>query len=200
MDFTMPAFANTNRLLSIALWLALVAGLLSRPAFLQAEEATTEVRSIDFAQRNDNYYLSADIHYQLTETAREALQKGIPLYWDVLINVIRERNWIWDQTLVEFKIRYRIQYHALLNNYRVTNITTSDSNSFATLPAALTGMSAIRNIAVLGKDDIVEGEKYQVRIKSRFDREALPLPLRPASYVNPQWYLSSDWFLWPVKN
>lgn len=196
----MRVSAKTSRLLSVLLWLSLIAGLLSRPAFLLAEETPTEVRNVDFRLRNDQYHLSADIYYQLTPTAREALQKGIPLYWDVLIDVVRERNWLWNQTLVEFKIRYRIQYHALLNNYRVTNITTSDSNSFATLPAALAGMSAIRNIAVLGKGDIRDDERYLVRIKTRFDREALPLPLRPASYVNPQWYLSSAWFLWPVQN
>lgn len=195
----MRVFVSTNRLLSIALWIALLAGLLARPAFLHADDSKIEVRSIDFALRDGQYYLSADIHYQLTQTAREALQKGIPLYWDVLIKVVRERTWIWNKTLVDFKIRYRIQYHALLNHYRVTNITSSDSTSYASLSAALAGMSTIRNIAVLNEGDIAEDESYKVGVKTRFDREALPLPLRPAAYINPQWYLSSDWLQWPVQ-
>lgn len=195
----MPASARTKRLLSLGLWLALIAGLLGRTAFLHADESITEVRSINFELRNGQYFLSADIQYALTQTAREALQKGIPLYWDVLIKVVRERNWLWNKTLVDFKIRYRIQYHALLNNYRVTNITSSDSTNYATLAAALEGMAEIRNIAILDEEDIEKDESYRVSVKTRFDREALPLPLRPASYVNPQWYLSSDWLQWPVQ-
>lgn len=195
----MRAFANTKRLLSIGLWLALLGALLARSTFLHANDSRIEVQSIDFALRDGQYYLSADIQYQLTQTAREALQKGIPLYWDVLIKVVRERSWIWNKTLVDFNIRYRIQYHALLNNYRVTNITSSDSNNYATLSSALAAMSEIRNIAVLNEDDIDEDESYHVGVKTRFDREALPLPLRPASYINPQWYLSSAWLLWPVQ-
>ncbi|WP_341326370.1 DUF4390 domain-containing protein [Methylotuvimicrobium sp. KM2] len=195
----MRVFESTNRLLSIGLWIALLASLLARPAFLHADESKIEIRSIDFALRDGHYYLSADIHYELTQTAREALQKGIPLYWDVLIKVVRERAWLWNKTLVDFKIRYRIQYHALLNNYRVTNISSSDSTSYASLSTALAGMSKIRNIAVLTEGDIAEDESYHVGVKTRFDREALPLPLRPAAYINPQWYLSSDWLQWPVQ-
>jgi len=33
-----------------------------------------------------------------------------------------------------------------------------------------------------------------------FERELLPLPLRPLAYLNPQWYLSSGWYLWNMKN
>ncbi|MEY3760764.1 MAG: hypothetical protein RIR39_2255, partial [Pseudomonadota bacterium] len=36
-------------------------------------------------------------------------------------------------------------------------------------------------------------------VKVSFDRDALPLPLRPIAYIDPQWYLSSDWTLWPLK-
>jgi hypothetical protein len=36
-------------------------------------------------------------------------------------------------------------------------------------------------------------------VKVNFDRDALPLPLRPIAYIDPQWYLSSDWTLWPLK-
>ena len=41
--------------------------------------------------------------------------------------------------------------------------------------------------------------QYVVAIKVSFDRDALPLPLRPLAYINPQWYLSSEWTLWPLK-
>ncbi|MCK5122068.1 MAG: DUF4390 domain-containing protein, partial [Methylococcales bacterium] len=41
---------------------------------------------------------------------------------------------------------------------------------------------------------------YYVAIKVEFSREALPVPLRPLSYFDSQWALSSDWALWPLQN
>jgi hypothetical protein len=215
MDFTMPVFASNKILLSFSfkdlrnlihsgqsmiLWIMLVAGACALPlSAAQASKSNMEVREIDFRLHDDNYVLSANIEYRLTDTARQALQKGIPLFWDVLIKLVQQREWLWDRTLAHFKIRYRIQYQALLNRYRVTNISTGESDSFTTLPAALSRMVVIRNLTVLDRNALKPEEHYQIEIKIKFDREALPLPLRPVSYVNPQWYLSSDWYLWPVQ-
>jgi hypothetical protein len=51
---------------------------------------------------------------------------------------------------------------------------------------------------VLDKSVVMPEERYAVGIKVTLDRDALPLPLRPVAYTNPQWYLSSDWTLWPL--
>ena len=36
-------------------------------------------------------------------------------------------------------------------------------------------------------------------IRVGFEREALPIPLRPTSYFDPQWALSSRWTLWQLQ-
>ncbi|MGR9045414.1 MAG: DUF4390 domain-containing protein [Gammaproteobacteria bacterium] len=185
---------------SVLLWLVLIAGSLAAPCSeVWAGDSNLEVDDVDFSLQDGAYLLSAKISYRLTDTARDALQKGIPLFWDVLIKVEQQRQWLWDRVLVDYKIRYRIQYQALLNRYRVSNISTGESDSFATLPAALARMAIVHNLKLLDRDALLPGQHYQVGIKISFDREALPLPLRPVSYVNPQWYLSSGWYLWPVQ-
>ena len=216
MDFTMPVSVRSfDSLLSfvimeqrcflfasrlLLLWFVLFVGAGALPfSNALAADSNQEAGSADFSLHDDDYVLSAKIGYRLTGTARDALQKGIPLFWDVLIKVVQQRTWLWDRTLVDYKIRYRIQYQALLNRYRVTNITTGESDSFATLSAALARMAAIHNLKLLDRSALLPEQHYQIGIKIKFDREALPLPLRPGSYVNPQWYLSSDWYLWPVQ-
>ncbi|MGR9114660.1 MAG: DUF4390 domain-containing protein [Gammaproteobacteria bacterium] len=192
-----------NRLMSwrpLVLWAMVAAAVgLSCGSSVYADASGMDVNNVDFSLHNDAYVLSANIEYRLTDTASEALRKGIPLYWDVLVKLERRREWFWDQAMADFKIRYRIQYQALLNRYRVTNISTGESDSFTTLPAALARMSDIRNFNVADRNAFKPEERYQIGIKIKFDREALPLPLRPISYVNPQWYLSSDWYIWPVQ-
>lgn len=143
--------------------------------------------------------LSADIVYQLSKKAMEALQNGVPLFWDIQVKIQQHRDVLWDKTLVDTAIRYRIQYHALLNMYRVSNESTGEVYNFSTLSAALDLMSAVRDFRLIEKAELAPEKQYLCAVKVNFDREALPLPLRPIAYIDPQWYLSSNWTLWPLK-
>ena len=164
-----------------------------------ADEYAAEVKLAEITLQGDSYMLSADIVYQLSNKAKEALQNGVPLFWDIQVKIKQQRGVLWDNTLVDTAIRYRIQYHALLNMYRVRNEGDAEVYNFSTLSAALGLMSAVRDFRVIGKAELAPEKKYICAVKVNFDREALPLPLRPIAYVDPQWYLSSDWTLWPLK-
>ncbi|HEY8036772.1 MAG TPA: DUF4390 domain-containing protein [Methylobacter sp.] len=168
------------------------------PVLSYADTFGVEVKSAEIALQGDSYMLSADIDYKLSARAMEALQSGVPLFWDIHIKTVQRRNFLWDKTLINAGIRYRIQYHALLNMYRVRNEGSGVTYNSSTLSAAFDLMSAIRDFRVLDKSALMQGEHYAVSIKVTLDRDALPLPLRPVAYTNPQWYLSSDWTLWPL--
>jgi len=168
------------------------------PVLSKVEGFGVEVKNAEIALQGDSYLLSADIDYRLSARAKEALQNGVPLYWDIHIKTLQHRDYFWDSTLVSAAIRYRIQYHALLNMYRVRNEDSRELYNFSTLSAALDQMSMLRDYRVLERPAYVPGKRYAVGIKVTLDRDALPLPLRPIAYTNPQWYLSSDWTLWPL--
>jgi len=127
------------------------------------------------------------------------LQNGVPLFWDLQIKLLQHRDSLWDKTLVDTAIRYRLQYHALLNMYRVRNEGDGEVYNFSTLSAALELMSAVRDFRLIEKAQLDPQKQYVCAVKVSFDRDALPLPLRPIAYIDPQWYLSSDWTLWPLK-
>ncbi|MGZ4978838.1 MAG: DUF4390 domain-containing protein [Methylobacter sp.] len=168
------------------------------PALSYADKFGVEVKNAEITLQGDSYVLSADIDYQLSARAKEALQNGVPLFWDIRIKTFQHRDYFWDKTLGNSNIRYRIQYHALLNMYRVRNEGSGELYNFSTLSSALDLMSTIHNFRVMDKSASAPGERYVVGIKVTLDRDALPLPLRPIAYTNPQWYLSSDWTLWPL--
>jgi hypothetical protein len=168
------------------------------PVLSYADTFGVEVKSAEITLQGDSYMLSADIDYKLSARAMEALQSGVPLFWDIHIRTLQRRDFLWDKTLINASIRYRIQYHALLNMYRVRNESSGTTYNFSTLSAAFDLMSAIHDFPVMDKTLYQQGERYAVEIKVTLDRDALPLPLRPVAYTNPQWYLSSDWTLWPL--
>jgi hypothetical protein len=164
-----------------------------------ADEFAAEVKQAGITLQGDSYVLSADIVYQLSEKAKEALQNGVPLFWDIQVKVLQHRDVLWDKTLVDTAIRYRIQYHALLNMYRVRNEINGEVYNFSTLSAALGLMSAVHDFRLIEKTELAPEKQYLCTMRVNFDREALPLPLRPIAYIDPQWYLSSEWTLCPLK-
>jgi hypothetical protein len=190
MAFIMPSFAKPLRL-GLLLWLVLL------PAMSYADPSTTEIRHAELIDHHDGYQIETEIDYQLSATAKEALDKGIPLAWDVYLE-IRRPGFLWGPTLYKDKLRYTLQYHALLKQYAVKD-PRGNSEMFLTLTAALNFMSIPRPVRVIDYQLLESGKRYQLAVRSKFNREQLPVPLRPFAYLDSQWFLSSSWFLWPIQ-
>lgn len=163
----------------------------------------SEIKQVQISLQDNHYTLSTEIDYQLTEKAKEALENGVTLFWTLKVQVAEQRDFLWDKTLVETVINYRLQYHALLNMFRVVIVQPEsmkgDIYNFSTLTAALDLMATLRNLPLIDNTKLSVDKTYLVKIKLDFERDALPLPLRPIAYTNPQWYLSSDWMVWHLK-
>jgi Domain of unknown function (DUF4390) len=194
MAFIMHAsLSNKTVLLQGALLILLIGTVFPIKA------AGVKVKSAEIALLDDDYVLTADIDYQLSEKVIEALNNGVSLYWTYRFKIMEHRSYLWDNTVVEKAFRYRIQYHALLKMYRVRNENSGEVDNFSTLQAALDLLSTLRDYRLIEKAKIDDQKEYVAGIKVNFERDALPLPLRPMAYLNPDWYLSSDWTLWPLK-
>lgn len=146
------------------------------------------------------YLLDAQIDFELSEQAREALNNGIPITIRIDIKVQRKRGW-WlpDADVAALEQRYRIHYHALSEQFLVLNLNSSALYAHSTLGSALEALGTIRDFPLLDDKLISKGEQYEVELKARLDIEALPSPLRPLAYINPAWRLSSDWYVWSLE-
>lgn len=163
---------------------------------VQAGEYNAQIRRAELLNNESAWLVAANIDYRLSPTAKEALHKGIPLVWKVLIE-IRHPNWIYDHRLYRQKLRYALQFHALLNQYAVQS-TNQPTEMFLTLHAALNYMEALRHPLTLAPEAFDNNERYILAIKAQFNRESLPVPLRPFTYLDPEWFLSSDWLICPI--
>ncbi|MEC4749503.1 DUF4390 domain-containing protein [Methylomicrobium sp. Wu6] len=190
----MRSSAKRKAALIILLW----GWLMPVPVFAGAYAAI--VKDAELTLQDEDYLLSAEIQYRLSPKATDALKNGVPLFWAVNIRIQRQRDFWWDETIVEKNLRFKIQYQALLNVYRVRNEDSGEGGNFSSLASAMDALSSIRYVPVLNKSTLADGERYTAGLRVLFERELLPLPLRPLAYLNPQWYLSSGWYLWNMKN
>jgi hypothetical protein len=184
----------SNKPLLIVLLLACYA-----PSNVYPNDSGVKVISVDTAILGNDYVLSAEIDYRLSDKAAEALRNGVALSWTYCFKITENQNAFWRKTVLEKYLHYRIQYHALTNMYRVRNENTGEIENFSTLLAALDLMSTLRDFPLIETAKISGQANYLAAIKISFERDALPLPLRPFAYINPQWYLSSDWYEWSLK-
>lgn len=190
----MLSFAKRKAAIGLLLW-----GWLA-PAPVSAGAYAAVVKYAELTLQDGEYSLSAEIQYRLSPKARDALKNGIPLFWAVNIRIKRQLDFWWNETIAEKNLRFKIQYQALLNVYRVRNEDSGEGGSFSSLASALDALSTIRYVPIVSKSALASGEQYIASMRVVFDREMLPLPLRPFAYITPQWYLSSDWYLWNLKN
>lgn len=184
----MPSCKKSANAITLLLWLVLFwpasSGL--------AGEFDARIRRAELVEANGSYQVDAQIDYNLSPTAKEALHKGIALSWKVLLEIDRSGS-VWDSRIYRYKLPYSLNYHALLNQYAVRSRESIER--FLSLQAALNYMSTVRLPITVA---LPTNGALRFAVKSQFHRESLPIPLRPMAYLDPQWSLSSDWQSWSL--
>ena len=139
------------------------------------------------------YWLDADVRYDLSEKAKEALANGVPLTLQLHLQLRRKGAWLWESDIIDKRISLQLRYHALGALYQLMNLESGHQQSFATRDAALAALGEIRSLPLIKQEKLKQGETYKVQLRTYLDIDALPLPLRSMAYISPSWNLSSDW-------
>lgn len=172
-----------------ALWLALA-------AVGSAEADGIEVRKATLAAAENGYYLEAEFNITLTHTLEEALSKGVPLYFLLEFEVMRQR-WYWfDDTVANGQYQYRVSFNSLTRQYRV-GVGTLYEN-FTTLREALAFLSKVRVGDVVPRDALSKGTSYTAGVRMRLDGTQLPRPFQVSAVGSREWSVGSEWFRWTV--
>lgn len=168
--------------------------LLLLPALAWAAEI--EVANPQIAAGDDGYALSADFGFELNPRLEEAVNKGVTLHFVADFELSRPR-WYWlDEKLGSRSQTFRLSYHALTRQYRLS--TGGLHQSFASLSDALRVLTHLRNWTVIERSDklVRSGEPYQAALRLRLDVNQLPRPFQITALGNRDWSLGSDWLRW----
>ena len=86
-----------------------------------ARADTIAVKSAELRADEDTYVLNAEFGLSLNPTLEEALQKGVPLYFELEFEVVRPRRYWFDEKVLSLSTQYRVSYNALTRQYRVAS-------------------------------------------------------------------------------
>ncbi|MFP4601646.1 MAG: DUF4390 domain-containing protein [Halochromatium sp.] len=149
-------------------------------------------------QIDGRHVLAADIDYGFSERALEALENGVPLTIQVHIQVREQDAWIWNESLVDRRLKYRIRYKPLSERYLVSRLPSEDGRVFVTRQAAVAALGELSEIPLIGEQQLDPEQAYAVHLRASLDIEELPLPLRPMAYLRSGWKQSTGWTTWPL--
>lgn len=155
-----------------------------------------EVRQAALIGGEGSYTLEAEFRVRLTHTLEEALNKGVPLYFLLEFELVRQR-WYWfNEQIANSQHQFRLSYNSLTRQYRV-GVGTLYEN-FATLAEALAFLSRVRVGDMVPGDALSKGTSYTASVRLRLDGTQLPRSFQVSAVGSREWSVGSDWFRWTV--
>lgn len=193
MDFFTP-FSRKNNL--IATMLRLI--ILSSFATLAIADGII-VQSVKLEQKDATFSLDATFNIDLSPIIQEALHKGVTLPFVLDFNVIQQRWNIWDQTVVETSLPYRLAFSALTRQYHIKDKLRGRDASFDTLEQALTAAGVVSDLAVFNAEQLQPEVEYEAQVRLRLEAGGLPSALQLEALESDKWEVSSPWYRWVME-
>jgi len=160
----------------------------------RASADSIAVKSAELRAEEDAYVLNADFEFSINPTLEEALQKGVPLYFDLELEISRPR-WYWfDQKVLAYSAQYRISFNALTRQYRVT--TGLLGQTFDELDEVEHLLSRVTSRPVARLDQLEKGTRYEIALRLHLDSSLLPKPFQVNALTSREWSLASEWRRW----
>lgn len=158
---------------------------------LHARADEIDVIDARLAATEEGLLLSADFGFEFNSRLSETVANGVPLYFLVEFELTRPRWYWWNEKTVTRDTQFRLSYHALSRQYRLT--TGPLHQNFATLEEALDGMRRLRNWQVLERSVALGGASYGAAVRMLLDTSQLPRPLQVSELTNRELRLESPW-------
>ncbi len=164
-------------------------------AFSPAWAGSIEATSARLTASEDSYVLSAEFNIDLGQYLEEIIARGVPLYFQLEIEITRNR-WFWPgEHIAGRTVNYRIAYIPLLRLYRLSS-GNGLSQDFVKLSEALRVMGRAAALPVADRGVLKSGEPYQVALRLTLDRQQLPKPLQLDAIVNRDWTVDAKVLRW----
>jgi len=149
------------------------------------------------AESETSYVLSSAAKIDFNSRLEEAVEKGIPLFF-TLEFVLERPRWYWsDLTVARASQTWRLSYHALTRQYRLT--TGSLHQTFPDLASALRQLARVHRWQIVDKA-LEPGETLNASLRLRLDTSQLPKLFQvSASFTGSarnEWLLDSGRLHW----
>lgn len=155
-------------------------------------------------------YLTAKLQVRLGEEVRDALKKGVPLYFVSSARLVRKRWYWYDVDVVERHRIARLSYVPLTRQWQVRDVESDTEQTdwhralsgslhlrFSSLEEALAAVQTVTDwkIATLSAGEL-DGSMY-VAFDFRLDLSGLPKPFQLGAGADDAWDVAYQARIWP---
>lgn len=154
------------------------------------------VREAVVVAAEDGYFMNAEFDLELTTVLEEALTHGVPLTFQVTLDIIEPR-WYWfNKEVVTLRQERRLSFNPLTRAYRFS--IGSLYLSFNSLQDALQSLARLNHVHIAGAGSLKKGNRYEARLQMKLDVSQLPKPFQVDALSSNDWNLSSRVFDWKI--
>ena len=148
---------------------------------------------------NGVYQLQVRVSYPINEEDRLALQQGVSLFYDVDLEVTRERRFWTAASVVNLSLRRELSYHSVSERYLVKDPQgIVEPRSFATFEEALADLGTVDGWPILVSAQVAESGNYFVNVRAVVRRGRLTDALRALMFWSDDWQRRSEWYTWSL--
>jgi hypothetical protein len=138
--------------------------------------------------------LTARFRIQLGARLEEAVGRGVPLNFRLEFTLARKRKYWMDEHITGRVLHYRLAYHALTRQYRLT--VDNLHQNFESLDEALASLGRIARLHVVDKGKLQADEAYLAAVRLSLDHEQLPKPLQVDALADRDWRVEAKTIRW----
>jgi hypothetical protein len=180
------------------------------------------VNKVEVRLGDDGYQLSAGYDINLNFVVKQALSRGIPLYFVGEFSLTRSRwdwldaaqqalsrgiqryfvekpsltHWSWlDEEIYKGEQTVKLSYSVLTGRYRISRGALFQN--FASFDEAL-NMLARQSSTAIPAELMKKDGKYMAAARLRLDIAQLPKPLQVNALTDNDWTLDSEWHRWVI--
>lgn len=177
----------------LALLGMLVIALFWMSSALADLSSKADFRDIHVQQNTDlSYSINSEIDLQLSDELRNALERGVPLFFTLELNIYQPRKYWLDKQVASQSYTWRVQYNALLRQWRV--VTEQGSVQEFSLDASLAHIAGQHNWLIEDWQSLALEQPYVGQMRLKLDTSLLARPFQITAINNSSaWSLSSPW-------
>ena len=165
------------------------------PATALAENQAV-IENIKLANTRDDLLTYFDIKKAFTPKINQAVLNGIPTTFSFYVTLYKTEGSWFDKKIADIQIKSTLKYNALKKNFSVLRSwKDKDAVITQTFKEAKSLMTEIDNLKILPLNQLIKGDKYQLRIKAKLDRVTLPLSLHYVLFFVSFWDFETNWYL-----
>ena len=188
-----------------------------------AQAQGISINNVEIRQVDEGYQLSASYDINLNSAVKQALSRGIPIYFVGEFTLTRPRwgwldaaqqavlstlpryfvgdspvaRWSWlDEDVFNGEQTVKLSFSVLTDRYRISRGALYQN--FASLEDAL-NILARQNSSTIPDELLKNDGKYMAAARLRLDIAQLPKPLQVNALTDNNWTLDSDWFRWVIS-